>query len=53
MSERAGLWVIAFSAALKLLRPFSPEGMAFYRVGPHVNSARNDDPTCIVPLNAA
>jgi putative SOS response-associated peptidase YedK len=40
-------------AALKLLRPFPPEGMAFYRVGPHVNSARNDDPQCIAPLNAA
>jgi putative SOS response-associated peptidase YedK len=39
--------------ALALLRPFPPETMAFYRVGPHVNSARNDDPACIVPLKAA
>ena len=40
-------------AALNLLRPFPPDEVAFYRVGPHVNSARNDDPRCIAPLNAA
>lgn len=40
-------------AALALLRPFPPDTMAFYRVGPHVNSARNDDPACIAPLKAA
>jgi putative SOS response-associated peptidase YedK len=40
-------------AAHKLLRAFPQDSMAFYRVGPHVNSARRDDPTCIVPLRAA
>jgi putative SOS response-associated peptidase YedK len=38
-------------AALDLVCPYPDAAMAFYRVGPHVNSARNDDPQCIVPLN--
>src|SRR5262249_291280 len=41
------------AAAHQLLRPFPQDSMAFYRVGPHVNSARNDDPECIAPLRAA
>ena len=40
-----------FGAALNLLRSYPPEEMAFYRVGPRVNSARNDDPECVAPLN--
>jgi putative SOS response-associated peptidase YedK len=43
----------AAAAAYQLLRPFPQDSMAFYRVGSHVNSARNDDPTCIAPLRAA
>jgi putative SOS response-associated peptidase YedK len=41
------------AAAYRLLRPFSQDSMAFYRVGPHVNNARHDDPACIAPLRAA
>lgn len=35
-----------------LLMAYPPEPMAFYRVNPHVNNARNDDPACIEPLSA-
>ena len=38
---------------VSLLASYPVEPMAFYRVGPRVNSARNDDPECIAPLNAA
>lgn len=37
--------------ALTLLRPYPGEPMAFYRVNPRVNNARNDDPACIEPLD--
>ena len=36
-----------------LLKSYPADPMAFYRANPHVNNARNDDPTCIEPLNAA
>ena len=39
--------------ALNLLCPFPAEAMAFYRVGPRVNSPRHDDVECIAPLKAA
>jgi putative SOS response-associated peptidase YedK len=39
--------------ALALLRPYPPEPMAFYRVGPAVNNVRNDDPGCVEPLKVA
>ena len=38
--------------ARALLRPYPGEPMAFYRVNPRVNNARNDDPECIAPLVA-
>jgi putative SOS response-associated peptidase YedK len=41
------------AAAHKMLRAFPQDSMAFYSVGPHVNSARRDDPACIAPLRAA
>jgi putative SOS response-associated peptidase YedK len=34
----------------KLLKPYSVDPMAFYRVGVFVNNARNDDARCIEPL---
>jgi len=40
-------------AAGALLRPFPAEPMAFYRVNPTVNNARNDTAACIEPLSAA
>jgi putative SOS response-associated peptidase YedK len=39
--------------ARALLKPYPVEPMAFYRVGPRVNSVRNDDRDCIVPLRVA
>jgi putative SOS response-associated peptidase YedK len=39
--------------ALALLRPYPPEPMAFYRVGPAVNNVRNDDPRCVEHLKVA
>lgn len=36
-----------------LLSAYPPEPMAFYRVNPVVNNARNDTPECIEPLNSA
>ena len=33
-----------------LLTAFPAQPMAFYRVNPRVNNARNDDPSCIEPL---
>lgn len=39
--------------AQKLIRPFPPDDMAFYRVTTRVNNVRNDDPDCITPLRAA
>ena len=41
------------SSVQKLLRPYPPDNMAFYRVGLHVNSVRNDDEACIAPLKLA
>ncbi len=38
--------------ALALLRYYPEEPMAFYRVTTRVNSVRNDDSECIVPLTA-
>ena len=38
--------------ALALLRPYPADPMAFYRVSPRVNNARNDDAACIEPLAA-
>jgi putative SOS response-associated peptidase YedK len=38
---------------LDLVGPYADEPMAFYRVSLRVNSARNDDPECIAPLDAA
>lgn len=38
------------SSVQALLLPYPPENMAFYRVGPRVNSVRNDDSGCIAPL---
>ncbi len=40
------------SKCQKLLKPYPVEPMAFYRVGTHVNNARNDDKRCIEPLRA-
>ncbi|WP_042334468.1 SOS response-associated peptidase [Desulfosporosinus meridiei] len=34
-----------------LLTPFPAEGMVAYEVSPLVNSPRNDEPECIVPVN--
>jgi putative SOS response-associated peptidase YedK len=34
----------------KLLRPFPPDDMAFYRVTTRVNNVRNDDAECVIPL---
>jgi putative SOS response-associated peptidase YedK len=34
-----------------LMRPFPSDKMSFYPVSTHVNNPRNEDPTCIVPLN--
>ncbi len=39
--------------AQALLKPYSSEPMAFYRVNRAVNNARNDSPDCIEPLVAA
>ena len=33
-----------------LFRPFSTEMMEMYRVDKHVNSPKNDDPSCIAPV---
>lgn len=33
-----------------LLRPFTSDKMTFYPVSTHVNNPRNEDPTCIAPL---
>jgi putative SOS response-associated peptidase YedK len=56
-SEEYATWLDAraesAAGAYKLLRPFPQDAMAFYRVGPHVNSARNDSPDCVAPLRAA
>ncbi len=38
------------AAAQTLLQPYAAEPMAFYRVNPRVNIARNDDAACIEPL---
>ncbi len=38
--------------ARALLRPYPGEPMAFYRVDPRVNNARNDDPECIARFSA-
>lgn len=43
---------VAEAKAQRLLKPYPPENMAFYRVGLHVNNVRNDDSDCIVPLKA-
>lgn len=52
-----GAWMDAdgvdSKAAQALLKPFAAEPMAFYRVNPVVNNARNDTPACIEPLAAA
>jgi len=41
------------TAALQtLLAPWAGGGLRRFRVGTHVNNARNDDPTCIEPLQA-
>ncbi|MDA1326075.1 MAG: SOS response-associated peptidase, partial [Proteobacteria bacterium] len=40
------------AAVSALLKPYPAEPMAFYRVGQAVNNVRNDDPSCIAPLNA-
>jgi len=37
---------------LHLLRPYPSHNMRVYPVSTHVNNARNDDPTCIEPLQA-
>lgn len=36
-----------------LMRTFPVEAMAWYRVSPHVNAVRNDDPACFAPQAAA
>lgn len=41
------------AAARALLKPYPAEPMAFYRVRPAVNNARNDEPDCIAPLKEA
>ncbi len=35
-----------------LMRTFPVDTMAWYRVSPHVNNVRNDDPACIAPQAA-
>ena len=40
------------AATRALLRPYPAQPMAFYRVDPRVNNARNDDAACIEPLAA-
>lgn len=39
--------------ACALLQTYPAEPMAFYRVSQAVNNVRNDDPSCVAPLNAA
>ena len=54
--EAYGKWLDAANdrdSLLALLRPYPVESMAFYRVGPAVSNARNDNPDCIVPLKTA
>lgn len=54
--EAYGKWLDAANdrnSLLALLRPYPVEPMAFYRVGPAVSNARNDNPDCIVPLKTA
>jgi putative SOS response-associated peptidase YedK len=51
--EEFGVWLSAPpDAAESLLRPFSGP-LTVYPVGARVNSVRNDDPECIVPLPLA
>lgn len=53
--EAYGKWLDAANdrdSLLALLRPYPVEPMAFYRVGPAVSNARNDNPDCIAPLKS-
>jgi putative SOS response-associated peptidase YedK len=40
------------SAALELIKPWSPDGWLASEVSPHVNRPQNDDPQCISPVDS-
>lgn len=51
--EAWGIWLDEHSTPeqlVSLLTPPPASGMRAYRVGPHVNNPRNDDPDCLLPL---
>jgi len=53
--ESYGIWLDTrpdnTNRALSVLKPFSDEPMAFYRVSTRVNGPRNDDPDCVKPIS--
>ena len=48
------LWLEGGSdEANAVIKPFSQDDMAFYRVSTRVNNVRNDDEACVEPLKRA